>query len=430
MFRLVRPRSRAIGEKAGIIAGTKTHFWPLMFARLTDAHARNSKPKPTAYKLIDGGGLHLLIRPNGTKAWQYRYRVGEKENTYTIGKYPSMSVVQARAARDAARELVKQGMHPSAQRRADRLVTIESASNTFEGIAGEWIAENRASWSAYYLRQVETMLAADVFPHVGALPIKSVSSAHILAILRRVAGRGATSVATLLRQWCSAIFRYAVTTLRAEVDPAAPLKGAIKRPRVKHKRALCLEEISELRVKISASKATPQVKAALELLLHTFVRPGELRGATWSEFDLEKSEWRIPADRMKMRSPHVVPLATQAIPLLRELRKLSFGREQLFPNVRDPKRVMSNTTMNRVLERIGYAGVFSSHGFRATASTLLNERGYRPDVIERQLAHQERNGVRASYNHALYLDERKKMMQEWADLLAGAAASSKSDNVG
>ena len=394
-----------------------------MVARLTDTHARNAKPKSRAYKLIDGGGLHLLVRPNGTKSWQYRYRVGEKENLYTIGRYPSMGMQQARVARDAARELVRQGMHPSVQRRADKLVTIETAANTFESIAREWIAQNRSGWTPYYLRQVETMLAADVFPHVGALPIKSVKSAQLLAILRRVAGRDAATVAILLRQWCSAIFRYAVTTLRADFDPAAALKGAIKRPRVKHKRALGMNEIAELREKVAASSTTPQVKIALELLLYTFVRPGELRGATWSEFDLEKAEWRIPAERMKMRTPHVVPLANQVIPLLRELRPLCLGREQLFPNVRDPKRVMSNTTLNRVLERIGYAGVFSAHGFRATASTLLNEHGYRSDVIERQLAHQERNGVRASYNHATYLAERRKMMQEWADMLDAARAS-------
>jgi integrase len=392
-----------------------------MVARLTDTHARNAKPKSHAYKLIDGGGLHLLVRPNGTKSWQYRYRVGEKENLYTIGRYPSMGMQQARVARDAARELVRQGMHPSVQRRADRLVTIETASNTFESVAREWIAQNRSGWTPYYLRQVETMLAADVFPHVGALPIKSVKSAQLLAILRRVAGRDASTVAILLRQWCSAIFRYAVTTLRADFDPAAALKGAIKRPRVKHKRALGMNEIAELREKVAASSTTPQVKIALELLLYTFVRPGELRGAIWSEFDLEKAEWRIPAERMKMRTPHVVPLANQVIPL-RELCPLCLGRERLFPNVRDPKRVMSNTTLNRVLTHRLCRRILCAR-LPGNGVDALNEHGYRSDVIERQLAHQERNGVRASYNHATYLAERRKMMQEWADMLDAAQAS-------
>ncbi len=308
-------------------------------------------------------------------------------------------------------------MNPAHHRRVALNTNIESAANTFESIAREWIDHNRGHWTPYYLKQVESVLGTDVFPSIGCLPIAMVTAPQLLAIVRRVAERGAETVALLIRQWCSAIFRHAIATLRAETDPASALKGAIRRPKVQHKQALPIEEITTLIRRIDGSKSTPQVKLALKLLLLTFVRPGELRGAAWSEFNLERAEWNIPASRMKMGAAHVVPLSSQAIQVLEELRQHGANRAQLFPNARDPTRIMSPTTFNRALERMGYGGRFSAHGFRATASTLLNEKNYRPDVIERQLAHGERDKVRASYNHAVYLPERRKMMQEWADFL-------------
>lgn len=403
-----------------------------MAARLNDAHARNAKPKEQPYKLTDGHGLFLLVMPNGTKAWRYRYELGGKENLFAIGNYPDLSLRQAREHREQARALVKRGIHPSHQRRADRLTGSIAAANTFEAVAREWIDQQRNGWTPYYLKQVETMLSGDVFPHLGKLPIKEVQASQLLAILKRVAARGAPNVAILIRQWCSAIFRYAVATLRADNDASAALKGAISRPKVQHKKPLGQKDFAKFLARTSAVGATSQVRIALRLLLLTFVRPGELRCATWQEFNLEAAEWRIPAERMKMREPHIVPLSTQAVSLLDELRAASNGNSLLFPNNRDSRRPISPTTLNRALERMGYAGKFSAHGFRATASTMLNERGYQPDVIERQLAHRERNMVRASYNHATYLPERRRMMQEWADFIeaqrdgAPAAASAPS----
>ncbi len=388
-------------------------------ARLTDARIRNAKRDESPYKLSDGGGLFLAVHPTGAKCWRYRYRIAGRENLFAIGEYPELTLQQARAERDRARELVKSGIHPAAQRRAHKLVTAKQAADTFEAVAKEWIEENKKGWSAYYLSQVETVLASDVYPDVGRLPIKTVKAAHLLAILKRVAGRGAPSIALLIRQWSSAIFRYAVVTLRADHDPAAALKGAVTKPKTKHKHALKQSELPAFLGKLEAAQSTPQINIALRLLLLTFVRPKELREACWSEFDLERSVWEIPLERMKMDTPHIVPLSSQAVALLKRLKAIDGSRPLLFPNLRDPRRCMSPTTLNRCLERMGYAGYFSAHAFRATASTHLNSMGWREDAIERQLSHQERNKVRASYNHAEYLVERTQMMQAWADFLEG-----------
>ena len=396
-----------------------------MAIRLTDTAIRNAKPKDKAYKLLDGNGLFLLVTHNGSRLWRYRYRIGDAENLFAIGEYPAISLQQAREQRDAARRLVKEGIHPSQHRKAARLISATEAANTFETVAREWIAQNRAHWSAYYCGQVETVLRNDVFPKVGGLPIRSVTAAHVLGIIKTIEARKAPSIALLARQWISAIFRYAVSTLRADADPAAALRGAIRKPRTQHKRPFGRNELALFIDRVKATESGVMVRTALSLLLLTFVRPGELRCARWSEFDLDAGEWRIPATRMKMREPHTVPLSRQAVRLLKGLRPFTGKHPQLFPNLRNPKRDMSPTTLNRALERMGYKGEFSAHGFRATASTILNELGYRPDVIERQLAHQERNKVRASYNQASYLPERKKMMQEWANYLDEAVRMDK-----
>ena len=388
-----------------------------MASRLTDTAIRNAKAQGKAYKLPDGGALFLLVTPAGSKLWRYRYRIAGAENLYAIGEYPAVSLQQARELRDAARRLVKEGVHPAQHRKASRLITATEAANTFEAVAREWIAQNKAHWSAYYLHQVETILAADVFPRLGGLPIRAVTAAHLLGILQDIQKRDAPSIALLVRQWVSGVFRYAVATLRADADPAAALRGAVRKPKTQHKRPLSQKELGLFLARLGESQSGLHVTTALRLLLLTFVRPGELRGARWSEFDLQAAQWRIPASRMKMGEPHTVPLSRQAVGLIRQLQAAGDKRPQLFPNARDPKRTMSPTTLNRALERMGYGGQFSAHGFRATASTLLNEMGYRSDLIERQLAHAERNKVRASYNQAAYMPERKKMMQAWADFL-------------
>lgn len=388
--------------------------------RLTDAAVRAAKPQPRARKLTDGGGLYLLVQPGGARLWRYRYKIDGVENVFAIGEYPAMGLAEAREARARARDLVKRGLHPAQQRRADRLLSTEVAANTFQAVAQEWMEQNSPYWTPYYARQVRTVLDTDVFPHVGALPLPEVKAAHLLAILRRVHGRGAESVAVLIRQWCSAIFRFGVATLRTEHDPAAALRGALRRPPTRHKTALTVEGLRTLLTAVRASSATEPVRIALELLALTFVRPGELRAARWEEFDLVAGLWRIPAARMKMREEHLVPLSTPARALLLQLRAQCSSDVHLFPNARDPQRVMTITTLNRCLERLGYGGRFSAHAFRATASTALNELGYPGDLIERQLAHRERNRVRASYNHATHLPARRQMLQAWADHIEGS----------
>lgn len=393
---------------------------------LTDAKIRNTKPGEKPIKLTDGGGLYLEVRPTGAKLWRYRYRIAGKENVFAVGEYFNdkrgghISLDDARTERDKARALVKQGMHPAHNRLAARLATHAENANTFEAVAREWIGKKKFGWTPYYLRQVERFLDSDVFPYVGNLPIRNVTAAHLLEIVRRVEGRGAETVALLVRQWASAIFRYAVATLRADTDPAAALKGAIHRPKVKHHKPLSRDQIADFVKALNGYAGYRTTVIALRLMLLTFVRTVELRAAHWTEINLDRAEWRIPAERMKMREVHIVPLSRQAVELLRELHTYTGGRGMLFPNYRNPKTCMTATTLNRALERMGFNGKdsigFSAHGFRATASTILNEVGFRADVIERQLAHAERNKVRASYNQAEYLEERRTMMQQWADL--------------
>jgi integrase len=400
---------------------------------LTDAKIRNTKPGPKPIKLADGGGLYLEVRTTGAKLWRFRYRIAGKENVFAIGEYPSIALAEARTEHAKARVLVKQSVHPSHNRQAERLSNDKANANTFEAVAKEWISKKAPRWTPYYLRQVERFLKSDVFPHVGRLPIRSVTAAHLLEIIRRIEGRGASTVALLVRQWSSAIFRYAVATLRADGDPAAALKGAIHRPKVEHHKPLSRSQIADFSKALETYGGYRTTVIALRLMLLTFVRTVELRKAEWSEFDLDNAEWRIPAERMKMREPHIVPLSNHAVCLLLELHTYTGGRGSLFPNYRRPNECMTATTLNRALERMGFNGKgsigFSAHGFRATASTILNEMGYRTDVIERQLAHAERDKVRASYNHAEYMDERKVMMEEWAEFLIDPTHNTKKGSV-
>lgn len=402
---------------------------------LTDAKIRNTRKSDKPIKLTDAGGLYLEVRPSGSKLWRYRYRVARTENVFALGEYCQapdgetdtekrerirhgrLTLLEARTERDKCRGLVKQGIHPAHNRQAQRVAQVAENANTFEAVAREWIEQRKPKWTPYYLRQVEGFLEADAYPYIGTLPMRSIMAAHLLEIIKRVEKRGAATVAILLRQWASAIFRYAVATLRADSDPAAALRGAIHKPKVEHHKPLARKDIPEFINALESYGGYRTTVIAMRLLMLTFVRTVELRAAEWKEFDMDAAEWRIPAERMKMREPHIVPLSAQAVELLRELQTLTGGQRLLFPNYRRPKACMTATTLNRSLERMGYGGRFSAHGFRATASTMLNELGYRSDLIERQLAHAERNKVRASYNQAEYLTERKEMMQAWANLI-------------
>ena len=383
---------------------------------LTDVKIRQAKAVDKPLKLADSNGLYLEVKPNGSKLWRYRYKIAGKENLFAIGEYPTVGLSDARKARDDAREIVKEGQHPSHLRQTERARTIVGNANTFKAITQEWIEKKRANWTPYYLRQVESFMDNDVYPHIGRLPIRSVTAANILTILNRVSDRGAETVALNLRQWCSAVFRYAVVTLRADSDPAAALRGAVIRPPINHSKPMSREEIGEFVQRVRGYGGNRTTTIAMWILLLTFVRTVEMRKAEWTEIDLDGSEWRIPPEKMKMRRPHIVPLSRQVVTLLRELQRITGAGRWLFPNNRRPDDVMSATTVNRALEHMGYAsGAVTGHDFRATASTRLHEMGYRADVIERQLAHTEQNKVKAAYNHAEYLPDRRELLQAWAD---------------
>ncbi|MGY1458802.1 tyrosine-type recombinase/integrase [Luteimonas sp. A534] len=385
---------------------------------LTDAKVRNAKPLKRRYKLADGHGLYLLVQPTGSRLWRYKYRLNGQEQLFAIGRYPEVSLLEARSARAAAYQLVSGGVHPTQHRRAGKLLASHEAATTFKAVSEEWIAANK-NWKPYYRGQVATVLKNDVFPAIGDLPIKDVTAAHLLSVVTKVMERPAPSIAALIQMWSSQIFRYAIRTRGLKADPASALRGVVVRPPTKHKKALKKAELTEFLSKLDRSAGEPHVRIALELLMHTFVRPVELRCASWSEFDLAHRQWHIPGARMKKGHEHIVPLSEQVVALLEELRQIHSGAGLLFRNQRDPKRPMSATTLNRRIERMGYAGKFSAHGFRATASTHLNESGWRADLIERQLAHQERNASRRPYNHAEYLKERTDMMQSWSNFIDG-----------
>lgn len=384
---------------------------------LTDVKARQSKAGTKTIKLADSHGLLLEVKPNGAKSWRYRYKIDGKENTFAIGNYPEISLQDARAARDAARLLVKQGIHPAHARQAERVKNVEGNASTFEAIAEEWLAANRPHWSPRYYEQIAKTFAADVYPALGRLPIRSITSAGIKAMLDKIVARGSVAVAINCRQWVSAVFRFAVASLRADGDPVGALRGGIIRPKVENARPMNREQLGEFMGRLAGYGGRRSTVIALWLLLYTFVRTVEMRRAEWVEFDLDAGLWTIPEGKMKMRRAHIVPLSRQMVELLRELRSSTGGRGLLFTNSRRPGEMMSGTTINRVLQYLGVP--FSGHDFRATASTHLYEMGYEEKLVEMQLAHAEGNKVKAAYNHARHLPERRAMMQAWADWLEG-----------
>lgn len=383
---------------------------------LTDVKIRQAKPGAAPFKMTDGGGLHLEVKPSGSKLWRYRYRLDGKENTFAIGAYPDVSLADARAERDVAREHVRAGRHPSHVRQTEKATQLAENRNTFKVVAEEWIEDRLGQRSQTYRDQCRRAFVNDVYPAIGRMPMREITAAQVLAILRKMDGRGATTLALQVRQWISAVFRFGVATLRADADPAAALKGAIQRKAINHSQPMSREQLREYLAAVDRYKGHRGTVIALKLLPMLFTRTGELRCARWSEFDLDGAMWEIPAERMKMRRKHLVPLPDQAVSLLRELRKITAG-ELLFPGLRDPSRPISPTTLNRALEYLDMKG-WHCHDFRATASTHLYEMGrWRGEVIELQLAHVEQNRVRAAYNHAQYLDERREMMCVWAAFL-------------
>ena len=396
---------------------------------LTDAAARNAKPGAKAVRLFDAKGLYLEISPSGGKWWRLKYRVAGKEKRLSLGVYPEVNLRKARAKCDDARELLDRGVDPGERRKINKALRVEGTANSMEVIAREWYAKYSPGWAPSHSSKVLRRLELDVFPWIGSRPIAEIEPAEILATLRRIEMPPRCAIETAHRalQNVSQVFRYAVATGRAKSDPTRDLRGALPPANVRHHPTIIEPKaIGALLRSIDGYAGAPVTKAALRLAPLTFVRPGELRRAEWAEFDLDGAEWRIPAERMKMRAPHVVPLSSQAVTVLRELEPLTGRGRYVFPGARSNRRPMSENTVNAALRNLGYTKEqMTGHGFRSMASTLLNEQGWLGDAIERQLAHAERDEIRAAYNYAEHLPERRKMMQAWADYLerlqAGAA---------
>jgi integrase len=393
---------------------------------LNDMKIRTAKPKEKFYKLTDGDGLHLHVTEKGSKLWRFRYRFGGKEKLLALGAYPEISLLDARQRRDEARRQLAHGIDPGAVRKAQKEAQIEEAE-TFEVIAREWYARFLSNWTPGHSITIMSRLERDLFPWIGKIPITKIRARDILETLRRVENRGALESAHRIRTICGQVFRYAVATGRVERDPSVDLKGALPQPHKRHMAAITdPAQVGALLRAIDSYQGSFIVKAALLLQALTFVRPGELRHAEWSEIDFDKCEWNIPAGKMKMREPHLVPLSQKAIAILTEVKQLTGQGLYVFPG-RTSSHPMSNNAITAALRRMGYEkDEMSGHGFRALARTLLDEvLQVRPDFIEHQLAHAVRDPNGRAYNRTAHLNERRKMMQNWADYLDGLKVGAK-----
>lgn len=386
---------------------------------LTDTAVRNARAENKPRKLYDSDGLFLLVNPNGSKYWRVRYQFAGKERLFQIGPYPNTTLQQARVKAAWVKAHVKEGRDPVAARRLERAANTARALETFELVARDWIKKNTSRWSKSYTDKLQVTLQANVFPRLGRIAITQLTQPMVLDAVTPIADRGAIEQAYRALRWIGAVFRYAIATGRASSNPIAHIRASEVLPSRRRKNHPHLEraELPGFLRSLTDYPGQPETRIAVNLLLLTFVRTNELRAAKWVEFDLKHREWRIPAARMKMRNEHVVPLARQTLALLEELRGYSGYSEYLFPN-HGKHPYMSENTINKAIALLGYKGRVVGHGFRATASTIINESGeFTGDIVERQLAHKEQNEVRAAYHHAQYLPERRRMMQWWADFL-------------
>lgn len=401
---------------------------PKRITPLSDTKVRNVKPQAKEVKLFDGGGLFLLVAPTGGKLWRFKYRFAAKEKKLTFGTYPEVSLADARQRREDARKLLANGVDPGEVKKAQKAAQVAVTENSFEVVAREWHTKFSGTWSACHAETTLGRLLLDVFPVIGARPIGEIKAPEILAMLRRIESRGALETAHRVRTICGQVFRYAVATGRAERDPAADLKGALPPYKKSHLAAITdPKAVTPLLRAIDGYQGSFVVKCALQLAPLVFVRPGELRQAEWPEIDIEAAEWNIPPERMKMKIAHLVPLSTQAINILRELKAITGNSRYLFPCHRSFARPMSNNAINAALRRMGFEkDEMTGHGFRAMARTILDEvLQVRPDYIEHQLAHAVKDPNGRAYNRTAHLVERKKMMQIWADYLDGLKRGAK-----
>lgn len=393
---------------------------PKRITPLSDVKVRTAKPHETEYKIFDGGGLFLLVTPSGGKLWHFKYRFVNKERKLAFGPYPAISLADARQQRDEAKKQLAHGIDPGAFRKAQKMTGQTQTENSFEVIAREWHSRQTPSWSPNHATKILRSLEQNVFPWLGALPINEIKAPELLTILRRIEARGAMDTAHRMRFVCGQVFRYAIATGRAERDPAADLKGALSPVKGRHLAAVTdPAKVGALLRAIDGYSGFLVTQCALRVAPLIFVRPGELRHAEWAEIDLNEAVWNIPAAKMKMKQPHLVPLSNQAVEILKELQPLTCTSRYVFPSARSLSRPMSNNAILAALRRMGFdKDEMSGHGFRATARTILDEvLQVRPDFIEHQLAHAVKDPNGRAYNRTAHLIERRKMMQQWADYL-------------
>lgn len=385
---------------------------------LTDREIRNVKLGPSLAKLSDGGGLQLWVMPDGAKRWRLAYRYNGMQKTLAIGVYPAVSLRDARTARDDAKRLLSLGQDPSLVRKLEKVAKAKVSANTFNALADELLEKKRMEGkAAATFTKVEWLLTL-ARPHLGQRTVMEITAPEVLRVLKLVEARGRLETAKRLRATIGQVFRFAVATGRADIDPTASLRGAIASPVVQHRAAIVEPKaFGGLLRAMAGYEGAPETKAALEVLALTFARPGEVRAAEWSEFDLDRAIWSIPAAKMKMRRPHRIPLAPRAVALLRELYKITGNGRFVFPSNRSRERCMSENTINAALRRLGFTkDEMTAHGFRSAASSMLNECGiWNADAIERQLAHVDNDSVRRAYARADYWDERVRIMDWWAE---------------
>ncbi len=384
---------------------------------LNDRQIKNAKPADKAYKLNDGRGLYLYINTSGGKLWRLDFAIHGKRKTLSIGKYPEISLVEAREAAENARRMIAQGQDPAAMKQQAKQERKAALLNNFENLARQWHAENLHRWKQNHADRIMRELEKDVFPHIGKMPIDEIKVPDVKAVIEKIHQRNAKETAEKVRQWIGAVFDYAAKIELTDRNPAARLRGHFERNDVRHMPSLPRERITEFYSRLITWNTNKETRIAIMLTMLTFLRNSELRGGKWAEIDFERRLWDVTPERMKGKKPHSVPLSDWAIELLQELHTMTGHTPYLFPSRTNPDDCLSEATFPRLLNRMGYKGIATPHGFRSLASSFMNEKGYNADAIERQLSHIEKNKIRAAYNHADYMAERTEFMQWYSDLL-------------
>ncbi|HDW2727356.1 TPA: tyrosine-type recombinase/integrase [Klebsiella pneumoniae] len=385
--------------------------------KLTARQVDTSKPKDKPYKLSDGGGLYLLVNPNGSRYWRLKYRIAGKEKLLALGVYPDITLAEARQKRADAKKVLAAGGDPGQEKQEEKQAKEQAVANSFERLAMEWHSHKSTSWSEGYAQHLLMYLKKDIFPFIGQKAITDISQVEMLNVLRKMEQRGVLDKLKKTRQACRQIFTYAIITGRAEHNPVSDLAGALKSPKQQHYPHLLVDQIPDFLRALSEYSGSTITRNATRLLMLTGLRTIELRASEWVDIDFDKGVWNVPAERMKMRRPHLVPISTQVRELLEEIYQLTGRGKYVFPGRNDAGKPMSEASINQVIKRIGYDGKATGHGFRHTMSTILHEQGYNTAWIETQLAHVDKNSIRGTYNHAQYLDGRREMLQWYADYM-------------